>query len=146
MAAPTSRPGAQLLGTDPDGEIERFRERLLHVDPAAQVLETEYRFRHTDGSWHWALDRAYVVDRAPDGSTRRVLGLVVDITARKIRETGLSAADQRFRAVARELRCVIYEIDAETGLSTGEGYERVLGYSSAELPRPDRLGGARASR
>ena len=72
----------------------------------------------------------------PDGSTRRVLGLVVDITARKIRETGLSAADQRFRAIARELRCVIYEIDAETGLSTGEGVERVLGYSNADLPRP----------
>ncbi len=103
-----------LLGTDPEQEIERFRERLVRVDSAAQVLETEYRFRHTDGSWHWALDRAYVVDRAPDGTTRRVLGLVVDITARKIRETALSAADQRFRAIARELRCVIYEIDAET--------------------------------
>ena len=125
-----------VLGTDPDQEIERFRERLLHVDSAAQVLETEYRFRHTDGSWHWALDRAYVVDRAPDGSTRRVLGLVVDITARKIRETGLSAADQRFRAIARELRCVIYEIDSETGMATSEGVERVLGYASADLPRP----------
>jgi len=125
-----------LLGTDPDGEIERFRDRLKHVDPAAQVLETEYRFRHTDGSWHWALDRAYVVERAPDGSSRRVVGLVVDITARKIRETQLSASDQRYRAIAREMRCVIYEIDAETGLSTGEGAERVLGYSNAELPRP----------
>ena len=40
----------------------------------------------------------YVVERAPDGSTRRVLGLVVDITARKMRETALSAGDQRFRA------------------------------------------------
>jgi PAS domain S-box-containing protein len=125
-----------LLGTDPEQEIERFRERLLRVDSAAQVLETEYRFRHTDGSWHWALDRAYVVDRADDGSTRRVLGLVVDITARKIRETALSAADQRYRAIARELRCVIYEIDAETMISTGEGVERVLGYSGGELPRP----------
>jgi two-component system sensor kinase FixL len=125
----------QLLGTDPEQEIEKFRERLRRVDPTAQVLETEYRFRHTDGSWHWALDRAYVVDRAPDGATRRVLGLVVDITARKIRETALSAADQRFRAVARELRCAIYEIDGETGQATGEGYERVLGYSAAELPR-----------
>ncbi|HEV7605755.1 MAG TPA: PAS domain-containing protein [Steroidobacteraceae bacterium] len=126
----------QLLGTDPDQEIEKFRERLRRVDSTAQVLETEYRFRHTDGSWHWALDRAYVIDRAPDGATRRVLGLVVDITARKIRETALSAADQRFRAVARELRCVVYEIDAETGLSTGEGVERVLGYNNGELPRP----------
>jgi PAS domain S-box-containing protein len=125
----------QLLGTDPEGEIEKFRERLRRVDPSAQVLETEYRFRHTDGSWHWALDRAFVVERDESGATRRVLGLVVDITARKIRETALSAADQRFRAVARELRCVIYEIDAETGLSTGEGSDRILGYSQSELPR-----------
>jgi PAS domain S-box-containing protein len=124
-----------LLGTDPDGALAEFRDRLRRVDPAAQVLETEYRFRHTDGSWHWAFDRAYVIDRAPDGTTRRVLGLVVDITARKLRETALSAADQRFRAIGRELRCVIYEIDAETGLSTSEGVERVLGYTPAELPR-----------
>jgi PAS domain S-box-containing protein len=126
----------QLLGTDPEGEIEKFRDRLRRVDPSAQVLETEYRFRHTDGSWHWALDRAFVVDRDDKGDSRRVVGLVVDITARKIRETALSAADQRFRAVARELRCVVYEIDNETGLSSGEGCERVIGWSSAELPRP----------
>ncbi len=125
----------QVLGTDPDGAIENFRNRLRNVDPSAQVLETEYRFRHTDGSWHWALDRAFVVDRAPDGTTRRVLGLVVDITARKVLETALSASDQRFRAIGRELRCVVYEIDADTGLSTSEGAERVLGYSPGELPR-----------
>jgi PAS domain S-box-containing protein len=127
----------QLLGTDPDRAIDAFRERLRRVDPSANVLETEYRFRHTDGSWHWALDRAHVVERAPDGSTRRVLGLVVDITARKQRESALSAGDQRFRALARELRCVVYEIDSATGLSTGEGVERVLGYSAEELPGAD---------
>jgi PAS domain S-box-containing protein len=122
----------QLLGTDPDGEIEKFRERLRRVDPSAQVLETEYRFRHTDGSWHWALDRAYVIERDDQGDSRRVVGLVVDITARKIREMALSAADQRFRAVASELRCVIYEVDVETGTLTGEGLERVLGYSMTD--------------
>ena len=125
----------QLLGTDPEQAIDQFRRQLQRVDPSAQVLETEYRFRHTDGSWHWALDRAYVMDRAPDGKTKRVVGLVVDITARKQREMGLSASDQRFRAVARELRAVIYEIDAETGVSSGEGSERVIGYTAAELPR-----------
>jgi PAS domain S-box-containing protein len=118
----------QLLGTDPENEMEDFRNRLRHVDPGASMLETEYRFRHTDGSWHWALDRAYVIERAPDGSTRRVLGLVVDITARKLREMALSAGAQRFRAIASELRCIIYEIDAVTNTLTSEGGERVLGY------------------
>ena len=123
----------QLLGTDPNQEIERFRERLRHVDPAAPVLETEYRFRHTDGSWHWALDRAYVVERLPNGSTKRVLGLVVDITERKIREAALSASDQRFRAAARVMRGVVYEIDAETGIASRDGVERVLGYGPDEI-------------
>ena len=127
----------QLVGTDPDQAIDQFRRRLQRVEPEVNVLETEYRFRHTDGSWHWALDHEGAVERAPDGATRRVLGLVVDITARKIRETALSASDQRFRVVARELRCVIYEIDVEAGLSTSEGVERVLGYTSADLPTPD---------
>jgi len=126
----------QLFGIDPDQAIDQFRRRLQRVDPDAHVLETEYRFRHTDGSWHWALDRAFVVERAPDGATKRVLGLVVDITARKLREQSLSAADQRFRAIARQLNCLIYEIDTQTGLSTGEGCERVIGYSAAELPGP----------
>jgi PAS domain S-box-containing protein len=123
----------QLLGTDPDNELENFRNRLRRVDPGTHLLETEYRFRHTDGSWHWALDRAVVVDRTPDGGTRRVLGLVVDITARKIRETALSASDQRFRAAAREMRGVVYEIDAETGIATRDGVERVLGYGPGEI-------------
>jgi PAS domain S-box-containing protein len=125
-----------LLGTDPDQAIDQFRRGLQRVDLQASVLETEYRFRHTDGSWHWALDRAFVMDRAADGATKRVVGLVVDITARKLREMALSASDQRFRAVARELRAVIYEIDQETGLSSSEGCERVIGYTPAELPRP----------
>jgi PAS domain S-box-containing protein len=122
----------QLLGTDPEGAIDQFRRRLQHVDPSAEVLETEYRFRHTDGSWHWALDRAFVVERNPDGRTRRVLGLVVDITARKLRETALYAADQRFRAIARELRCIVYEIDGTSNYLMSEGLERVLGYPPGE--------------
>ena len=131
-----------LLGTDPDLAIDNFRRSLQRVDAGVQVLETEYRFRHTDGSWHWALDRAFVVERTPDGATRRVLGLVVDITDRKIRETALSASDQRFRAVARELRCVIYDIDAETGLA--EGRRRRTRTRLHSRPAAERVGLGRA--
>ena len=101
------------------------------------MLETEYRFRHTDGSWHWALDRAYVVDRAPDGSTRRVLGLVVDITERKIRETG--AVGRRPALPRRGARTALRDLRdrrRDRACRPAKVYERVLGYSSAELPRP----------
>jgi PAS domain S-box-containing protein len=122
-----------MLGTDPDQELEKFRNRLRHVDEGVNVLETEYRFRHTDGSWHWALDRACIVERGPNGESTRVVGLVVDITARKIRETALSASDQRFRAASREMRGVVYEIDAESGIATRDGLDRVLGYGNGEI-------------
>ncbi len=123
----------QLSGTDPDLELENFRNRLRRVDPGIAIHETEYRFRHTDGSWHWALDRACVVERDEEGTSTRVVGLVVDITARKIRETAISARDQRFKAVAREIHGVVYEIDADSGIVTRDGIDRVLGYTAGEL-------------
>jgi PAS domain S-box-containing protein len=130
----------QLFGIDPDQAIDQFRRRLQRVDADAQVLETEYRFRHTDGSWHWAIDLAFVVERAPDGATQRVLGLVVDITERKLRETALHAADQRFRAIARELRCIVYEIDGATNTLVSEGLESVLGYPPGHKVRASEWG------
>ncbi len=136
----------QMLGTDPDRRDRRIpRAAVARRSSAAEVLETEYRFRHTDAQLARALDRAFVVDRDAERRRRSACwASVVDITARKIRETALSAADQRFRAVARELRCVIYEIDAETGLSTGEGVERVIGYTQCGAAARRRLGRARA--
>ena len=107
----------QLLGTDPDQAIETsasacsasIRPRTCSKPSIASGTPMAAGTgRSTAPSWSSA---------RPDGATRRVLGLVVDITARKMRETALSAADQRFRAIARELRCVVYEIDAETRLS-----------------------------
>ena len=76
--------------------------RLVHPDDRLRVwkgwrekaesgrmFELEYRVRHSDGSWRWALDRAHGV-RDATGEVNRLEGLVMDVTARKQAETELS--------------------------------------------------------
>jgi C4-dicarboxylate-specific signal transduction histidine kinase len=56
------------------------------------IPELEYRIRHLDGSLRWFLTRGTIV-RNPNGSPRRIVGTVVDITDRKRAE--LEAQEQR---------------------------------------------------
>ncbi len=95
--------------------------------------ESEYRFRHADGSWHWALDRVHVLERNADGSAECLVGMVVDITARKARELALAASDQRFRAAAETVSGIVYEIDLTTGRVERHGAGRTLGYPDGSL-------------
>ncbi len=144
--APTCAGWRQMLGTDPEAEIEKFPRtsapgRSERAGARNRISLPPHRWLPGTGRW-----------TGPSSSTATRTAPRAACsdwwwTSRRERSArpALSAADQRFRAVARELRCVIYEIDAETGLSTGEGSERVIGYSPAELPRAARLGRARAS-
>lgn len=62
-------------------------ERLghsLHVflETTEEVWTDEYRFRRHDGTYAWVLDRGIVLRNA-DGSPRRMIGSMMDITERK---------------------------------------------------------------
>ncbi len=95
--------------------------------------ESEYRFRHADGSWHWAFDRVRILERNANGEPELLVGMIVDITARKSRELALVASDQRFRAAAAAVSGIVYEIDLETGIVDRHGVERTLGYADDAL-------------
>lgn len=62
------------------------------------VYETEHRLRHKLGHWIWVLDRGKIVERAPDGRPRRVVGTQTDITQMKLAEQTLR--DQHALALA----------------------------------------------
>lgn len=74
---------------------------------ARAPLDCEYRLKHADGSWRWTHLRAAPMLHA-DGRVARWMGMNVDITARKLSEEALLAADRRkdeFLAIlAHELR------------------------------------------
>jgi PAS domain S-box-containing protein len=62
------------------------------------VYETEHRLQHKLGHWIWVLDRGKIVERAPDGRPRRVVGTQTDITQMKLAEQTLR--DQQALALA----------------------------------------------
>jgi two-component system sensor histidine kinase/response regulator len=58
------------------------RGRFEHVSDG-QVVETEFRSRHADGSWRWVRCHEVVFRRDQTGEAVEILGTVEDITERK---------------------------------------------------------------
>jgi PAS domain S-box-containing protein len=55
---------------------------VAHLKGETERLEVEYRYRHADGSWHWARQHG-VASRDRTGRAYRVSGSTGDITAEK---------------------------------------------------------------
>ena len=81
-------------------------DRLIHPDdPAAldsyrglleghtDTYEAEYRMRTLSGGWRWILSRGRAVERDAGGRAKRVVGVTIDIDARKRMETALRASE-----------------------------------------------------
>ncbi|MES2666670.1 MAG: PAS domain S-box protein [Pseudomonadota bacterium] len=96
---------AQMLGYDPGDLGEDYDAtftNLVHPDDLARVAASEdedfgqppagdepvrehqLRFRRKDGSWAWIMSRSGVTERHPDGRHRRVVGIHLDVTERKL--------------------------------------------------------------
>ncbi len=83
-------------------DFPRVRALLqAHIDGAVDQYEAEYRMQRCDGSQIWVLDRGRAMQRRPDGSVLRMVGTLLDISAR-VAETQLRRAllDQSAAAIA----------------------------------------------
>jgi len=64
-------------------DLPHYRAAIVaHFKGETERLEVEYRYRHADGSWHWARQHG-VASRDQNGRAYRVLGSTGDITAEK---------------------------------------------------------------
>ncbi len=64
-----------------------------------EILETEYRMRHRNGSWRWLRSRNIVFARTDDGQPEQLLGTASDITANKLVEFQLRESESRLNTV-----------------------------------------------
>jgi len=79
----------------------------------SESTEFECRLRTKKGDWQWKHFRARVVLRKPDGTAQRVLGVTVDVEARKAAERSLHESKNRFRALAMHSPVGIFQVDLE---------------------------------
>jgi PAS domain S-box-containing protein len=113
----------RLLGHEPgslNGSPALWRERVhpddlalpqerldAHLRGETEHFEAECRIRAADGSYRWFSARGKVIERANDGSPRRLLGILSDITERKLMELELQHAkdllEQRVQERTSEL-------------------------------------------
>ena len=83
-----------------------FKKAILaHFKGETDRLEAEYRYRHADGSWHWARQHGIALKNEA-GRAYRVVGSTGDITDRKAAEQALQEALEQQTATAEVLQVI----------------------------------------
>ncbi|MEZ5289624.1 MAG: PAS domain S-box protein [Vicinamibacterales bacterium] len=150
---------ARLLGYPPADLPARFDEiwALMHPEDVAAAraaldehlagqrpsIDVEVRLRTATGEYRWFRDHGQVVERAADGTPRRLLGTIGDITDRHRAVAALHESESRFRALFDKSPLIVALVDMaesrvaemnELGLRMfGYAKDDVLGRTTMEL-------------
>lgn len=95
--APTLAAWAALIHPDDLPAVQRAIQQ--HLTGGCDPLILEYRIKAADGTWHWMMDRARVVERTALGAPTLVLGVYADVTERRAADEALAASERRFRTM-----------------------------------------------
>jgi PAS domain S-box-containing protein len=89
-----------LIHADDRATLQRSM-RKLQLAEDGEVLESEFRFKHKKGSWHWLSVRNRIVGRNASGAAIMAAGAATDITHRKQMEADLHESQTQL-VVAQE--------------------------------------------
>ncbi len=138
----------QLVGVEPAAgraQDEFWRNRVHPEDQSRHDMayfdflqghvptyEEIYRLRHERGDYITVLARARWESQADGQSGGRILGYVIDVTARTADFDRLRVREERFRMSLSALHGVVYDLDLRTNRSERHGVRRMLGHETLE--------------
>lgn len=97
-------------------DVQRFTPNLNeHLAGRSAMHATELRMRCKDGSWKWVQARGKVIERAADGTPRRMIGTHTDIDEIKRREENERVLVRRLDLALAAGRFGTFELDLKTG-------------------------------
>ena len=104
------------------------------ADGVEPVQEHEFRMRHKDGSWVWILSRSAVTERLIGGAPKSVVGIHLNVTARRHLEDELKG-NQAFMAKVMNASISAIAVLTEDGIITyaNAEAERTLGISISKI-------------
>lgn len=115
----------------PDDQEYYWRIRnLQHVVGDGLLLDSQLRWRHRDGRWHWFDIREQAFSRDRSGRVARLIGVAKDITFTVEANNALRENGRRYRMLAENISDVIFSTDAELNASyVSPSVQHVFGYS-----------------
>lgn len=116
-----------------EGDRERAWEAHESCMKTGGKYLEEYRLRKKDGSYFHTEDSGiYLLDG--EGQAHRIVGVIKDITERKLAREILERNEERYRAVAVQTGQLIYDYDVKNSHSSWAGaIEELTGYSFEEF-------------
>jgi diguanylate cyclase (GGDEF)-like protein/PAS domain S-box-containing protein len=139
-----SKPEIRALG-------KQFWEQILHPDDSDyywrvramqqvighnQLLESQLRWRHRDGRWHWFSIREQALSRTPDGRVKLLIGVAKDITEQIEASESLRDSERRYRLLAESISDVIFTTADDLRLNyLSPSVMELLGYDSEWIMR-----------
>jgi diguanylate cyclase (GGDEF)-like protein/PAS domain S-box-containing protein len=103
----------------PEDLSDAMQAMRAHLSGATAAYQSEYRARHTDGRWIWLSTRGKVVQTSQDGTPLRMVGTLMDISARKETEVQLHATQAELQATLKALPDQLFEY-------SGDGHYRAV--------------------
>ena len=91
-------------------DLKRFQDALTPAIEGTGEFASEFRVLWPDDSIHWSIGKGRAVSSAANGKAARIVGVVFDITERKLAEKALLQSE-KLAAVGRLASSIAHEIN-----------------------------------
>ena len=108
-------------------------ETFLAANARHEGFRLEYRLRHVDGAYRWAIDSASPRFSA-DGTFLGYIGSVVDIEERRAAELALARSEERLRLAVENAEVGLWDVDPVAGTLYWPARVKAMFGISPEVP------------